>query len=187
MKIQGVKYVTVILCLIFVSGCTLAGSGYRLSDGSPVQQNRKRSVNAYYLFSEAHLSLKRGNVDRAIEIMQQAQALDPDSVYLRRELANLWLMKKNTTAAIELLDDILAGHPDDVETLILAGRIHHNLENHQKAIEAYSRVIELDPSQENVYLMLGGMYMDQERWDDAVARDRAAALSFFQNVRIVST
>ena len=58
-------------------------------------------------------------------------------------------------------------HPDDVETLVLAGRIHHNQKDSQKAIDAYSRVIALDPSQQNVYLMLGGMYMDQERWADA--------------------
>jgi predicted Zn-dependent protease len=62
-------------------------------------------VNAYYLFSEAHLNLKKGNVDRAIENMQQALVLDPDSVYLKRELAGFWLMKKDTTSALKLLDD----------------------------------------------------------------------------------
>ena len=88
---------------------------------------RVRPVNAYYLFSEAHLSLKKGNLDRAIELMQQALAQDPESVYLKRELAGFWLMKKDTAAAIQLLDDILVDHPDDVETLILAGRIHQNI------------------------------------------------------------
>jgi predicted Zn-dependent protease len=55
-----------------------------------------RPVNAYYLYSEAHLNLKKGNVDRAIENMQQALKLDPHSVYLKRELAGFWLMKKDT-------------------------------------------------------------------------------------------
>jgi len=167
MKLQYLKYVTIILCIISAAGCTTAGWQTRLSDRSPMPQTRDRSVNAYYLFSEAHLNLKQGRVDQAIEIMQQAQALDPESIYLRRELASLWLMKKDPAAAIELLDEILAEHPDDVETLILAGRIHQNLNQRQKAIDAYSRVIDLDPTQQNVYLALGGMYMDQERWGEA--------------------
>ena len=134
---------------------------------TPASETRSQAVNAYYLFSEAHLNLKKGNVDRAIEIMQQALALDTDSVYLKRELAGLWLMKKDTTAAIGLLDEILANHPDDVETLILTGQIHQNANDQQKAMDAFSRVIALDPSRQNIYLLLGGMCMDQERWDAA--------------------
>ncbi|BBO67169.1 hypothetical protein DSCA_10990 [Desulfosarcina alkanivorans] len=128
---------------------------------------RKRPVNAYYLFSEAHLSLKKGDVDRAIENMQRAMALDPQSAYLKRELAGFWLLKKDTASALKLLDDVLASHPDDVDALILAGRIHQNLNQPEAAIKAFSRVIALDPSQQNIYLQLGGMYMDQEQYPQA--------------------
>jgi predicted Zn-dependent protease len=133
-----------------------------------------RPVNAYYLFSEAHLNLKKGNVDRAIENMQQALKLDPDSVYLKRELAGFWLMKKDTTSALKLLDDVLISHPDDIESLILAGRIHQNINQPKAAMDAYSRVIALDPSQQNVYLQLGGMYMEQEQWPGGKAGIRTA-------------
>lgn len=136
---------------------------------SPLADRTDKSVNAYYLFSEAHLDLKKGNVDRAIANMQQALALDPDSIYLKRELAGFWLMKKDTAEALRLLDEILNNHPDDIETLILAGRIHQNLNHLDSAGEAYSRVIALDPSRQNVYLQLGGIYMDQERWPQARA------------------
>jgi tetratricopeptide (TPR) repeat protein len=126
-----------------------------------------RPVNAYYLYSEAHLNLKKGNVDRAIENMQQALKLDPHSVYLKRELAGFWLMKKDTTSALKLLDDVLISHPDDIESLLLSGRIHQNLNQTKAAIASYSRVIALDPSRQNVYLQLGGMYMEQEQWPAA--------------------
>ncbi|MBC2713098.1 MAG: tetratricopeptide repeat protein [Desulfosarcina sp.] len=155
------------LCLIYFVGCTLTGLGSRGPSRIPRADTRDWPVNAYYLFSEAHLSLKKGNVDRGIGIMQQALALDPDSVYLKRELAGFWLMKKDTTAALQLLDDILVTHPDDVESLILEGRIHQNINQPKAAMEAFSQVIELDPSQQNIYLQLGSIYMDQEQWGQA--------------------
>lgn len=150
-----------------VAGCALTTMGSRVPDLSPMVDRRDHPVNAYYLFSEGHLKLKKGNVDGAIENMQQALALDPHSNYLKRELAGFWLMKKDTTSALKLLDDVLINNPDDIESLILAGRIHQNLNQPEKAMEAYSRVIALDPSRQNVYLQLGGMYMDQEQWPQA--------------------
>ncbi len=157
------------LWMIFIMGCALMEKGPSSLNRSSLANRSDKPVNAYYLFSEAHLDLKRGKVDRAIGNMQQALTLDPDSIYLRRELAGFWLMKKDTAAALRLLNDILNTHPDDIETLILAGRIHQNLNQLQAAGEAYSRVIDLDPSRQNVYLQLGGIYMDQERWAEAKA------------------
>ena len=169
MKIQGVKCFLTILWMISLVGCALIEKGPLSPNRSPLTGRPDKPVNAYYLFSEAHLDLKKGNVDRAIGNMQQALVLDPDSIYLRRELAGFWLMKKDTTEALRLLNDILNVHPDDIETLILAGRIHQNLNQLQAAGEAYSRVIALDSSRQNVYLQLGGMYMDQELWPQAKA------------------
>ena len=167
MKIQYVKTIYIILCMTFITGCALTNSGLLSTSRNLAPDSRNRPVNAYYLFSEAHLSLKKGDVDRAIELIQQALVLDPDSVFLKRELAGFWLMKKDATAALDLLDDILINQPDDVDTLILAGRIRQNINQTQAAMEAFSRVIELDPSQQNIYLQLGSMYMDQEQWDQA--------------------
>ncbi len=168
MKTRFPRFINHILWIVFVvTGCSLAGlhSDRSVLIDRAAQWNRP--VNAYYLYAEAHLSLKKGDVDGALRIMQEALVLDPGSVYLKRELANLWLMKKNTTEAIRLLEEILAKHPDDVETLILAGRIYQSQEESQKAIDAYARVIANDPSRQNVYLMLGGLYMDQEQWEAA--------------------
>ena len=153
--------------MISSAGCGLTGSGSRGPSWKHLPDAQVGPVNAYYLFSEAHLSLKKGNLDRALEFMQQALAKDPESVYLKRELAGFWLMKKDTAAAIQLLDDVLVSHPDDVDTLILAGRIHQNINQPEAAVDAFTRVIALDPSQQNIYLQLGSMYMDQEQWVQA--------------------
>ena len=128
MKRQDFINILFVYCLAGFAGCAWHGENIR--NTAPDRQ-AQRPVNAYYLFSEAHLSLKKGRVDQAIEIMQQALALDPDSTYLKRELAGMWLMKKDTAAATELLDEILSSHPDDIDTLLLAGRVYQNLQNSQ--------------------------------------------------------
>jgi len=166
MKIKGLFFIAISLYLAVMCGCAIMGPGRGAGRG-PGPRYGDRPVNAYYLFSEAHLSLKKGRIDEAIAFMQKAQQLDPESVYLKRELAGMWLRKKNIRAAQELLDGILENHPEDIETLLLAGRVNQNLKHHEKAMDAYSRVIQLDPTRQNVYLVLGGMYMDQERWEDA--------------------
>jgi predicted Zn-dependent protease len=163
MKKLAVNCTFITLCLICLAACGLTGLGSRGPGWKRLPDARVRPVNAYFLFSEAHLALKKGNLDRAIELLQQALVKDPESVYLKRELAGFWLMKKDTTAAIQLLDDILTDHPDDVDTLILAGRIHQTVDQPEAAMDAFSRVIALDPSQQTIYLQLGSMYMDQEQ------------------------
>jgi tetratricopeptide (TPR) repeat protein len=155
------------LFMMVVTGCTLATTGARSPNRILVPDPQDRPVNAYFLFSEAHVNLRKGNLDGAIENMQQALILDPGSVYLRRELAGFWLMKKDTAAALALLNDVLASHPDDIESLILMGRINQNINQPKAAMDAYSQVIALDPGQQNVYLQLGGMYMEQEQWPQA--------------------
>jgi tetratricopeptide (TPR) repeat protein len=167
MKKLGVRYVLIMLCMISFAGCGLTDWGSRVPSREGLPDAQVWPVNAYYLFSEAHLNLKKGNLDRAIELMQQALVHDPESVYLKRELAGFWLMKKDPTAAMRLLDEILVNHPDDIDTLILAGRIHQNINQPAAAMDAFARVIALDPSQQNIYLQLGDMHMEREQWDQA--------------------
>ena len=169
MKIQSLTAIVLSFLVLGLTGCALTGPGLGFGGRIETPPYKDRPVNAYYLFSEAHLSVKKGDIDKAITIMQKALQLDPESVYLKRELAGMWLRKKNTAAALELLDSILKDDPDDIETLLLAGRVNQNLKQPDQAADAYSRVLQLDPTRQNIYLVLGGIYMDQERWEEAQA------------------
>ena len=168
MKIKLIIVPYVMFCMMFLGACASLAPKQAPPSAKVQKAVDSRPVNAYYLFAEAHLDLKQGKLDRAIDRMQQALVLDPESVYLKRELANMWLLKKNTGEAVRLLETILAHHPDDVDTLILLGRVRQSSDP-QQAADALERVIALDPSRENVYLVLGGIYMDQEQWDPAKA------------------
>jgi tetratricopeptide (TPR) repeat protein len=169
MTFKSVKAISLTSWIIFFSACSLTGIGPHQSPSSSPASTRIWPVNSYYLFSEAHLSRKQGNLKRSVDLMQQAVAIDPESIYLKRELAGLWLLQKETTTALKLLEEILAHHPDDVETLMLAGQIYRNTGEAEKAIDAFTHILEQDPKRQNIYLLLGDLYMDQERWDEARA------------------
>jgi tetratricopeptide (TPR) repeat protein len=123
--------------------------------------------NRYYYFTEAQIQRRMGNLDKAVLLLKKAIEMDPDSLYLKRELATVYLQNKEGENAIGVLEDILKEHPNDVKSLILYGGIQQVRKNSAEAINAYEKVIALDPKQEKVYSLLGGMYMDAGKLDQA--------------------
>jgi tetratricopeptide (TPR) repeat protein len=123
--------------------------------------------NRYYYFTEAQIQRRMGNLDKAVLLLKKAIEMDPDSLYLKRELATVYLQNKEGENAISVLEDILKEHPNDVRSLILYGGIQQVRKNTAEAINAYEKVIALDPKQEKVYSLLGGMYMDAGKLDQA--------------------
>ncbi|MCK7515933.1 MAG: tetratricopeptide repeat protein [Desulfobacterales bacterium] len=65
----------------------------------------------------------RGRRTRRFCCCAKAMEADPDSAYLQRELATIYLQNKEEDKALEVLDELLAKHPDDVKGLILYGGI----------------------------------------------------------------
>ena len=124
--------------------------------------------NHYYHFLAAQLLGKTGNLDRAIQHVRQSVAGDPESSYLKRELALLHLQQKDTNSALQIVERQLGQTPDDTEVLILYGRIRQSLKQIPEAISAYEKVISQDPKKENIYLLLGGLYMENEDRDNAL-------------------
>jgi tetratricopeptide (TPR) repeat protein len=57
--------------------------------------------------------------------------------------------------------------PTMLNPLFWQDGFNQNINQPKAAMDAYSRVIALDPGQQNVYLQLGGMYMEQEQWPQA--------------------
>lgn len=124
--------------------------------------------NHYYYFLSAQLLGKTGNLDQAIQHLRQSVAGDPESSYLKRELALLHLQQKDTTSALHVVERQLDRTPDDIEVLILYGKIKQSLRQIPEAIDAYEKVISQDPKKENIYLLLGGIYMENGGRDNAL-------------------
>jgi tetratricopeptide (TPR) repeat protein len=137
-----------------------------------------RTDNAYFLFISAQLDKNSGQLADAADKLKQALELDPQSIYLKRELATVMVMNKQAADALALLRQILQDHPLDRESLLLMGRIYHQLDQKDEAIEVFEKLIDAYPQEENVYLILGNMYQDRSRWKAAIRTYRKMVDNF---------
>ena len=109
-------------------------------------------------------------VDRAVSEYKQAIAADPDSLFLRIELAELYSMSGHTAEGIQEAEAVLKVDPDYPDAHRLLSRIYyHNLETTQgdhgtpkenlaKAIEHLEVLLRVTPSDTDSMLLLGHLY-----------------------------
>lgn len=107
-------------------------------------------------------------MDRAIVLLQNAIEVDPDTVFLRLELALLLVSQKDQEGASRVVEEILSRDSGNVDALMLLGRIYQSAERLDEAKNAYERVIEADPEQEDIYVLLGKIYMDSGELDKSL-------------------
>ena len=125
--------------------------------------------SAYYYYLESEIQKQKGNIETAIEYMDKAVSADPNSLFLLKEQALLFLMANRTNKAVDLLESIIKKAPRDVESLIMLGRVKQLLNhNQQEIIDIYHKVISIDPSQQTIYLMLGNIYLGENDLDNAL-------------------
>ena len=167
MLITFAKNTTILMLVVFVVGCTTVWEGSGANDGQTQMDVAEPPVNSYYLFSQAHIKTLYRDFEGAIADLHDALSLDPESLYLKKELATLLVMNKEEAKALDILEDVLTDHPDDVEALILSGRIHQGMKQIEPAMANYEKALLLDPSNENLYLQLGRMHIEQQQWDKA--------------------
>ncbi len=134
-------------------------------------------------------------VDKAISEYQQAIQADPDSLFLKVQLAELYWRVSSAagtapTKAIAEIQEVLKDNPDDVDAHRLLGRIYvtslgENPSNSsaqgegsgsqqfqstmQKAIKEYEEVERLDPKDTTSLVLLGRLYSLNHESDKAEA------------------
>ncbi|MDY6791236.1 MAG: tetratricopeptide repeat protein [Thermodesulfobacteriota bacterium] len=167
MKNNIFVFIIIIIMISFYSACTSVEKKAPPSLQKPPASYAPDS--SYYFFTKSQIARKKGNFDTAIEYLEKAIRIDPDSVYLKRELALFYAQKNNKHKALAIINKILQSYPDDVETLILSGKIHHNLKSTVAAKAAYKKVIQIDSRRENIYLILGGLYIKDNEMSEALS------------------
>jgi tetratricopeptide (TPR) repeat protein len=120
----------------------------------------ERPENAYFYFLSSQKERRAGNIDKAILLIRKAIQLDPRSAYLSRELATIYLQNKEEQNAQAVVEELLARQPDDVDALILYGSIKQMRRETGAAIQAFEKVIRLDPAQEKIHSLLAGLYLE---------------------------
>lgn len=167
MAFKSVKFISVAFLLLFLPGCSFSFLNH--FTGGKNNTGASFPENSYFYFTESQILKNRGDVNKAVEYMESAVALDPESVFLKGELVNLYLQRKENDKALAVVEEVLRKDPENIGALILFGRIKHSLRKVDDARKAYEKIIAESPKQQNIYLLLGSLYVEEGEFDKAVS------------------
>ncbi len=157
------KYIVhLIMFAALLSGCAAPLTYRAQQSDEPVI-----SENSYYYFTEAQLMKISGDLDMAALYMNKALQINPESLYLKKDLATIYLHQRKIDEGLGLVESILESSPNDVDGLIMLGSIKLTQNQNEEAINAYEKVLENDPKQQSIYLYLGNLYTEEENLEKA--------------------
>ncbi len=110
MKINHFKLIIFIIIIMLFSGCT-----FNKKITTPTEKKPNiliKPSDRYYYFTEAQLKGKMGKLDDAILYLEKAIEKDPESSYLQRELASLYLQKNDNPKALSIIERVLKKDPN---------------------------------------------------------------------------
>ena len=135
-------------------------------------------ANTYLQIKMDYMSI--GDTISALEVMKEAYAKYPDTVNVIANIADTYIQLKQIDEGIVFMESAIEANPNIPESYYWMGRLLINkdeVESIDKAIEAYSKAGELDPSIYYVWYDMGYIYYLQgadffdrsnEETDDAV-------------------
>jgi tetratricopeptide (TPR) repeat protein len=111
---------------------------------------------------------KQGHLDDAIYFMKMAIEKDSESLFLKKELAILYLHKKENKNALIVVEKILEKDPESVDALVMSATIQKTLNKEVDVKPIYEKVLLNDPERGSVYQILGKMYFSEGDMDNAL-------------------
>jgi len=150
----------------------VTGTLHLTPQAAPVTVNRA----AYADFTEGVALLRRDTgVDAAIPLLQRAVAADPDSPLTHARLAEAEAMKysltKNTSwleQAKNSLQEARRRNPDLAVVRLVSGTIDESEGFHDRAESDLRRGLEIEPLNGDVWRRLGGVYVADKRFAEAL-------------------
>ncbi len=158
-----------------------------VAPAAPAQQSEAAPESrgeAYYHFSLAHLYrqlaiqfVRQEYVNRSIDEFKLAIEADPDSMYLRRELIDLYARVNRLDDAVSAANEILADDPDNFEMRRLLGRIYQSYSRDRQtgvnesmlrsSLEQYEKALEIQPSDFESLVEISSLYRATNQPDKA--------------------
>ncbi len=170
MKDNIINAVSLLLTLLMLSGCSMFANTQQVSpDGNQVKQKSDNDLaeSSYYYYTKGEFHKQKGEFEAALDTILKAVEIDPDSLFLQKELIGLYLRLKNTDKAMETAEEIVAENPDNTDYLFILAKLKQMLKRKKEAREIYLKILQLNPDEEDIYMILGRMYMDDENLDEA--------------------
>ena len=164
-----------------LAGLTIgkAWERYKLRDGTWIDRRRARESPHYILGLNF---LVANQIDLAIEELSRAASLDADALEVHMILGNLYREKGQVGKAITVHQNLLQrprlGRLEHAYVLLCLGLDYKRGGFVERALEAFTEVLRLDPKNEYALLNLQKLHEEQHHWTEAYdTRQRLAKLA----------
>jgi lipopolysaccharide biosynthesis regulator YciM len=169
----------VLVALLVGLAAGKAWERYKLVEGRWIDRRRVRQ-SPFFILGLNYLV--GGQVDLAIEALEKASGLDPGALELRLVLGNLYREKGQVGRAIgehqSLLQRPRLNRIEHANVLLCLGLDYRRGGFVDRAVEAFTEVLKLDPRNEAALVYLEKLQEDQHQWQEAyVTRQRLAHLA----------
>ncbi|MBL8139303.1 MAG: tetratricopeptide repeat protein [Acidobacteria bacterium] len=125
-----------------------------------------------------------GRLDTALEHMQTAQALDPVSSIISRDVAVIHLYRRDLDAALDQCDHTVELNPHFAPAYVTLGLVQEQRNDFDESVAAFRRAADLAPHSPRTHSALARTYALSGRADQA--RDALATLQALAGSRYVS-
>ena len=171
-------FLGILLALLAGLAIGKAWERYKLSDGKLIDR-RKARQSPHFILGLNHLVA--GQIDLAIDQLEKAAALDPAALEIRLVLGNLYREKGQVGRAIQEHQSMLQRprlRPlEHANVMLCLGLDYRKGGFVDRAVEAFSEVLRLDPANEAALLNLEKLQEEQHQWQEAyVTRQRLNSL-----------
>ncbi len=157
----------------------------RLRGRRPIQ-DKEQNESFTQLYNYGLDLLNNNQPDSAIAYLQKASAIAKDHPKVMTNLARAYVDIKEFEKAQHLVDRAISKDSSDADAYRVKGRIMQSVGNQDQAIDAYQRSLELDSDNPYAHNNLALVYIQQERFNDAIlllekAVQRKDDVPFFYN------
>ncbi|MFA5780015.1 MAG: tetratricopeptide repeat protein [Elusimicrobiota bacterium] len=124
--------------------------------------------DAYYHYLLGNIAQMKGEYPQAIEEYKKSTLYDSGSVYLKKQLVNLYILTGDTKAASEVLSEISKVTPDDQSTSELMAELSIYNKKPEDAISVYEKILSSAPANEKALYNLGVLYSETGKYEKAI-------------------
>jgi len=132
------------------------------------KENKSRGLQTYMNLANAYIA--KGLPEKAVELLHYYLDQIGESIYIRGDLAQIYMMEGQFDQALSELDKILSRDPSFDDQYFIRGSIHHMKEEWDKAEAEYKKLLETEnPNNHNNGInLLCNLYLMQGRFKDAL-------------------
>lgn len=151
----------------------LANYGRTMSDKIEVRKRIDLYFDATQKLIEGQIEYAKGDYEKAVGILNQAVAINPDDFTIRNNLgAAVALVNKDYQEELnqteKVLKQALQSNPHDVQKQVELGITYELQGELAKSADAFEEALKYAPDRLELYSLLGPIYERQERYDEAL-------------------